>query len=147
MSARVALGSGADGSTDSARLKVIPATVVRSYPGTSNLLATGLPDVHAIHNLKDGLRCRYLRTGNLCASIGETYTNRIASGSVTVRLVDCDSLNVIWAKHVESNFSTTSYYSSATQTQTTYLTDGQLLAGLIKNLGYEIAANFYSHAR
>lgn len=129
-------------------LKIIPAIVVRNYLLNANLGATGLPDMHTIHSLQQGLRCRYLLTGNLYTSIGEvryttTYTNRIASGSVTVRLIDCDSNTVVWAKHVESTYSTTGYYSSTSQQQTVYLTDGQLLEGLIRNLGYDVADYFY----
>lgn len=134
----------------SPQMKIIPATVVRNYLLANNLGVTGIPDMHTIHNLKEGLKCRYLLTGNLFTSIGEvkytnTYSNRIASGSVTVRLVDCDSLIVVWAKHVESTYSTTTYYYSGGQQQTTYYTDGQLLQGLIKRLGYEVASYFYAH--
>lgn len=132
------------------QMKIIPATVVRNYLLANNLGVSGIPDMHTIHNLKEGLKCRYLLTGNLFTSIGEvkytnTYSNRIASGSVTVRLVDCDSLNVVWAKHVESTYSTTTYYYSGGQQQGTYFTDGQLLQGLIKRLGYEVARYFYTH--
>jgi TolB-like protein len=132
------------------KMKIIPATVVRNYLLSTNLGVGGIPDMHTIHNLKEGLKCRYLLTGNLYTSIGEvkytnTYSNRIASGSVTVRLVDCDSLNVVWAKHVESTFWTTTYYYSGGQQQTTYYTDGQLLQGLIRRLGYEVARHFYEH--
>lgn len=135
---------------NSSGLKIIPATVVRNYLLNANLGATGIPDMHTIHNIQQGLKCRYLLTGNLYTSIGEvrytaTYTNRIATGSVTVRLVDCDSSNVVWAKHVESTYSTSAYYNTATQSSTTYLTDGQLLQGLIKNLGYDVALFFYEH--
>jgi TolB-like protein len=131
-------------------LKIIPATVVRNYLLSTNLGTNGIPDMHTIHNLQQGLKCRYLLTGNLYTSIGEvrytaTYTNRIASGSVTVRLVDCDSSNVVWAKHVQSTYTVGTYYSGGTQQQTTFLTDGQLLQGLIKNLGYDVARNFYEH--
>ena len=131
-------------------MKIIPATVVRNYLAQTSLGVAGIPDMHTIHNLKQGLNCRYLLTGNLYTSIGEvkytaTYTNRIASGSVTVRLVDCDSSTVVWAKHVESTYSTSAYYNTTTQQSTTYLTDGQLLQGLIKNLGYDVARSFYEH--
>jgi len=131
-------------------LKIMPATVVRNYIAQTSLGVAGIPDMHTIHNLKQGLNCRYLLTGNLYTSIGEvkytaTYTNRIASGSVTVRLVDCDSSTVVWAKHVESTYSTSAYYNTTTQQSTTYLTDGQLLQGLIKNLGYDVARYFYEH--
>lgn len=131
-------------------MKIIPATVVRNYLLANNLGVTGIPDMHTIHNLKEGLQCRYLMTGNLFTSIGEIrytndYSNRVASGSVTVRLVDCDSLNVVWAKQVESTSTTTTYYYSGGQQQTSYQTDGQLLQALIRRLGYEVASFFYSH--
>lgn len=132
-------------------LKIIPATVVRNYLLSANLNVGGIPDMHAIHNLQQGLKCRYLLTGNLYTSFGDvnytsSYSNRIATGSVTVRLVDCDSLNVVWAKHVESSYTTPIYYDSGARLQSTvYLTDGELLQGLIKNLGYEVARNFYEH--
>lgn len=131
-------------------MKIIPATVVRNYLLSTNLGVTGIPDMHTIHSLKEGLKCRYLLTGNLFTSIGEirytqTYSNRIATGSVTVRLIDCDSLNVVWAKHIESSFSTTAYYYSEGQPQTTYYTDGQLLQGLLQRLGYEVASHFFTH--
>ena len=132
------------------KIKIIPATIVRNYLLANNLGVTGIPDMHTIHNLKEGLQCRYLLTGNLFTSIGEIrytndYSNRVASGSVTVRLVDCDSLNVVWAKHVESTSTTTTYYYSGSQQQTSYQTDGQLLQALIRRLGYEVASFFYSH--
>lgn len=134
----------------SPKMKIIPATVVRNYLASGTLGVSGIPDMHTIHNLQQGLKCRYLLTGNLYTSIGEvkytaTYTNRIASGSVTVRLVDCDSSTVVWAKHVQSTYTTTSYYNVATQSSTTYQTDGQLLQGLLKNLGAEVARYFYEH--
>jgi hypothetical protein len=72
-----------------------------------------------------------------------SYSNRIASGSVTVRLIDCDSATVIWAKHVEDNFQTTSYYTAGSNVKTTYYTDGQLMQELIKRLGENIAEYFY----
>lgn len=129
-------------------LKILPASVTRNYLATANLGVSGIPDLHTMHKLKEGLNCRYLLTGNLYTSIGEVqytaaYTNRIASGSVTVRLVDCDSLNVVWAKHVESTYSTSTYFYNGGQRSASYLTDGQLLQGLIKNLGSEIARLFY----
>jgi TolB-like protein len=132
------------------RMKIIPATFVRNYLLSNNLGVSGIPDMHTIHNLKEGLKCRYLLTGNLYTSIGEvkytnTYSNRIASGSVTVRLVDCDSMNVLWAKHVESTYSATTYYYSGGQQQTTYYTDGQLMQRLLSRLAYEVARHFYSH--
>jgi TolB-like protein len=130
------------------KMRIIPATVVRNYLLSTNLGVGGIPDMHTIHSLKEGLKCRYLLTGNLYTSIGEvkytnTYSNRIASGSVTVRLVDCDSSTVVWAKHVESTFLTTTTYYSGGQQQTTYYTDGQLLQGLMRRLAYEIATYFY----
>jgi TolB-like protein len=133
----------------SPKMKIIPATVVRNYLLANNLGVSGIPDMHTIHSLKQGLQCRYLLTGNLFTSIGEvkytnTYSNRIASGSVTVRLVDCDSLNVVWAKHVESTYQTTTYYYSGGQQQASYYTDGQLLQGLIRRLGYEVATYLYT---
>lgn len=132
-------------------LKIIPGTIVRNYLQTAGLAPSGLPDEHSIHHLKDSLRCRYLLTGNLYQSIGEvryTQTNstRIASGSVTVRLVDCDSMYVVWAKHIESTYSTTTFYYSgngAIPTQSTYLTDGQLIQGLLRNLASDVAREFY----
>ena len=131
-------------------LKIMPATVVRNYLLNANLGVGGIPDMHTIHSLKEGLKCRYLLTGNLYTSIGEVrytanYTNRLASGSVTVRLVDCDSSTVVWAKHVESTYSTSTYFYNIgpAKVQTTYLTDGQLLQGLIKNLGYQVARSLY----
>jgi len=132
------------------KIKNIPATVVRNYLLANNFGVSGIPDMHTIHNLKEGLKCRYRLTGNLFTSIREvkytnTCSNRIASGSVTVRLVDCDSLNVVRAKHVESTYSTTTYHYSGGQQQTTYYTDGQLLQGLISRLGYEVASYFYTH--
>jgi len=44
---------------------------------------------------------------------------------------------------VEDTFTTTTYYYSGGQQQTTYLTDGQLLQGLIRRLGYVAARYFY----
>lgn len=131
-------------------MKIIPATVVRNFLLNANLGISGIPDMHTVHSLQQGLRCRYLLTGNLYTSIGEvrytaTYTNRIANGSVTVRLVDCDSSTVVWAKRIESTYGTSTYYSTigGEQVQTTYLTDGQLLQGLIKNLGFDVARSIY----
>lgn len=134
----------------SPELKIIPATVVRNVLLNQSLGADGIPDMHTIHSLKEGLKCRYLLTGNLYTSTGEvrytsTYTNRIASGSVTMRLVDCDSSTVVWAKHVESTYSTSTYYYSGGQQSASYLTDGQLLQGLLKNLGEDAARYFYQH--
>lgn len=129
-------------------MKVIPATLVRNYLIGSTVSMSGLPDQHMIHHVKEGLKCRYLLTGNFYSSIGDvrysrTYSNRIASGSVTVRLVDCDSLNVVWAKNIEASFSATSYFFDAGTPSSPYLTDGQLMQGLIKNLGQKIAELFY----
>ncbi len=134
----------------SPKMKIIPATVVRNYLASTGVGVGGIPDMHTIHSLQQGLKCRYLLTGNLYTSIGEvkytaTYTNRIATGSVTIRLVDCDSSTVVWAKHVQSTYSTSSYYNVATQSSTTYFTDGQLLQGLIKSLGADVARYFYEH--
>ncbi|MEW6061137.1 MAG: hypothetical protein AB1600_04260 [Bacteroidota bacterium] len=131
-------------------LKIIPATVVRNYMANASLGVNGIPDMHTIHNIQQGLKCRYLLTGNLYVSLGDvrytqTYSNRIASGSVTVRLIDCDSSIVVWAKHIESSATTTTYYYQGTQTQTTYQTDGQLFQQLLKKLGYEVAQNFFQH--
>ncbi len=130
------------------QLKIIPATVVRNYLLSSNLGVSGLPDAHTIHSLREGLKCRYLLTGNLFTSIGEvrytkSYSNRLASGSVTVRLIDCDSLNVIWAKHEDATYTTSTFYYADNEQRSAYLTDGQLLQGLIRNLGYAVARNFY----
>ena len=105
------------------QMKIIPATVVRNYVAANSLGINGIPDMHTIHNLKQGLNCRYLLTGNLFTSIGEVkytpaYSTRMASGSVTVRLIDCDSLNVVWAKHMESTYSTATSYYSGDQQQT-----------------------------
>lgn len=131
-------------------LKIIPATVVRNYMLSASLNTGGLPDMHTIHSLKTGLQCRYLLTGNLFTQLGNvnytaSYSNRIATGSVTVRLVDCDSSFVVWAKHVNANYTTSIYYNSNDRTQTTYQTDGELLQGLIRTLGAEVAKNFYAH--
>lgn len=129
-------------------MKVIPATLVRNYLIGSAVNMVGLPDQRMIHHVKEGLKCRYLLTGNFYSSIGEvrysrTYSNRIASGSVTVRLVDCDSLNVVWAKNIEGSFSATSYFFDTGTQSSPYLTDGQLIQGLVKNLGQKIADLFY----
>lgn len=128
-------------------MKIIPAPAVRNYLLQANLGAVGLPDAHAMHQMKEGLRCKYLLTGNLYTSIGvvqytQAYADRVASGSVTVRVVDCDSLNVVWAKHVESTYSTTVYYAIGNQPPVNYLTDGQLLQGLVRTLGHEVASHF-----
>jgi TolB-like protein len=131
-------------------MKIIPATAVRSFLATVNLNANGLPDAHTVHSLKEGLKCRYLLTGNLFTSIGEvrytqTYSVRVASGTLTVRLVDCDSNMVIWAKHEDATYSATTYYYSGGQQQTSYVTDGQLLQELLRKLAYQAARNFYRH--
>lgn len=131
-------------------LKIIHATVVRNYMLNASLNAGGLPDMHTIHSLKTGLQCRYLLTGNLFTQLGNvnytaSHSNRIATGSVTVRLVDCDSSYVVWAKHVNANYTTPVYYNNNDRTQTTYQTDGELLQGLIRTLGAEVAKNFYAH--
>ncbi len=131
-------------------MKIIPATIVRNYLAGATLGVSGIPDMHTIHSLQQGLKCRYLLTGNLYVSLGDvrytqSYSNRIASGSVTVRLIDCDSSTVVWAKHIESSVLTTTYYYQGMQTQTTYQTDGQLFQQLLKNLGYKVAQNFFQH--
>jgi TolB-like protein len=122
-------------------LKIFPATVVSNYLLNVNFNAGGIPDLHTIQSLKERLKCQYLLTGNLSTSIGDIrYTAtpyRIATGSVTVCLIDCDSSNVVWAKHVEASY-TASYYLGSP-----YETDGQLLQGLIRRLGSEVAKNFY----
>ncbi|MBL7961883.1 hypothetical protein JNL27_16745, partial [bacterium] len=63
------------------QLKIIPGTIVRNYLTNANLGVSGLPDVHAIHSIKEGVRCRYLLTGNLYTTLGDvkyttTYTSR-----------------------------------------------------------------------
>ncbi len=126
-------------------LKIFPATVVRNYLLNVNLNVGGIPDMNTIYNLKEKLKCRYLLTGNLYTAIGEvryatTFTNRIATGSVTVCLIDCDSSNVVWAKHVDASYTSPYDYTTASPRQT----DGELLQGLIRKLGYEVAKNFYS---
>lgn len=129
------------------QLKIIPGTIVRNYLTNANLGVSGLPDVHAIHSIKEGVRCRYLLTGNLYTTLGDvkyttTYTSRIAKGSLTLRLIDCDSMTVVWAKHIEKSFSTTLYYMEAQQL-TGYYTDGELMIILIKDMAKEAAKNFY----
>ncbi|MGH7453346.1 MAG: hypothetical protein ACRENG_18495 [bacterium] len=126
-------------------LKIFPATVVRNYLLNVNLNVGGIPDMNIIHHLKEKLNCRYLLTGNLYTAIGDvryavTFSNRIATGSVTVCLVDCDSSNVIWAKHVDASYTSPYDYTAASPRQT----DGELLQGLIRKLGYEVAKNFYA---
>ena len=130
-------------------MKIIPTTITRSFLLTQNMPSDGIPDFHSIHSIKEGLKCRYLLTGNFYSSIGtvqysETYSNRVASGSVTVRLIDCDSATVIWAKHVQDSYQTTDYYAKGT-IQTSFYTEGQLTQELIKRLGEAIAAYFYQN--
>lgn len=128
-------------------IKIIPTSVTRSFLLSTNMTAAGIPDYHTIHSIKEGLKCRYLLTGNFYSSIGvvqytSTYSNRIASGSVTVRLIDCDAVTVIWAKHIQDSYQTTDYYSNGVL-QTSYYTDGQLTQELIRRLGQSIAEYFY----
>ena len=128
-------------------IKIIPTSVTRSFLLTANIPVNGIPDFHSIHSLKEGLKCRYLLTGNFYSSIGvvqytSTYANRIASGSVTVRLIDCDAVTVIWAKHIQDSYQSTDYYSNGVL-QTSYYTDGQLTQELIRRLGQSIAEYFY----
>lgn len=123
-------------------LKIVHAPVMQNY-----LLNTGgQPDLQKIRSLPAGLQCRYLLTGNLFTQLGNVnytaaLTNRIATGSVTVLLVDCDSSYVVWAKRVNATYTTPIYNNS----NTTYQTDGELLQGLIRSLGAEVAKNFYEH--
>jgi hypothetical protein len=42
------------------KMKIIPATVVRNYLLANNLGVSGIPDMHTIHSVKEGLKCRYL---------------------------------------------------------------------------------------
>ncbi|HAB51651.1 MAG: hypothetical protein A2455_11915 [Ignavibacteria bacterium RIFOXYC2_FULL_35_16] len=128
-------------------IKIVPTSVTRSFLLTANIPVNGIPDFHSIHSIKEGLKCRYLLTGNFYSSIGviqytSTYSNRIASGSVTVRLIDCDSVTVIWAKHIQDSYQTTDYYSNGVL-QTSYYTEGQLTQELIRRLGQSIAEYFY----
>ena len=129
-------------------MKIIPTTVTRSFLLTQNMPANGIPDFHSIHSLKEGLKCRYLLTGNFYSSIGDviysdSFTNTIATGSVTVRLIDCDSAIVVWAKHFQDDYQATTYYSSSGEVQYKYYTEGQLMQELIKQLGRDIAEYFY----
>ena len=133
----------------SPKTKIIPATIVKSFLQSNTIGPAGFPDAHTIHSLSQGLKCRYLLTGNLYTSFGDvkyttTYSNRVASGSVTIRLVDCDSNLIVWAKREEASTVTTTYFSSG-QPSTIYQTDGQLLQDLLKKLAYQVARNFYSH--
>src|SRR3989304_8264711 len=128
-------------------IKIIPTSVTRSFLLSANIPVNGIPDFHSIHSIKEGLKCRYLLTGNFYFSIGavqytSTYSNRIASGSVTVRLIDCDAVTVIWAKHIQDSYQSTDYYSNGVL-QTSYYTDGQLTQELIRRLGQSIAEYFY----
>jgi len=128
-------------------IKIVPTSVTRSFLLSANIPVNGIPDFHSIHSLKEGLKCRYLLTGNFYSSIGvvqytSTYANRIASGSVTVRLIDCDAVTVIWAKHIQDSYQSTDYYSNGVL-QTSYYTDGQLTQELIRRLGQSIAEYFY----
>lgn len=129
-------------------IKIIPTTITRSFLQNSNLSVSGIPDYHTVHSISQGLKCRYLLAGNFFSSIGEvrytsTYSSRIATGSVTVRLIDCDSGTVIWAKHIQDSFQTTTYYTANASIPTSYFTDGQLLQELIKRLGADVAQYFY----
>ncbi len=58
-------------------------------------------------------------------------------------MVNCDSLNVVWARRVESTYSTGMYYYGDIQQRASYLTDGELLQGLIKILSADISKSFY----
>ncbi len=129
--------------------KIIPATIVRSFLQNNAISPAGFPDAHSVHSLSQGLKCKYLLTGNLYTSFGDvkytpTYSNRVATGSVTVRLVDCDSNLIVWAASEEASTLTTTYYTNGLPSSI-YQTDGQLLQDLIKKLGYQVARNFYSH--
>jgi TolB-like protein len=129
-------------------IKIIPTTVTRNFLQTMSSPVSGIPDYHTIHTLSKGLKCRYLLTGNFYSSVGDvrysnSYTTRIASGSVTVRLIDCDSATVIWAKHIQDSYQTTSYYTANSSQPAIYYTDGQLMQELIKKLGSDVAQYFY----
>lgn len=130
-------------------IKIIPTSISRGLLQTIGTPINGIPDYHTIHSLSKGLKCRYLLTGNFYSSIGDVrYTNssvsRIATGSVTIRLIDCDSAVVIWAKHVEDSYQTTSYYNLSGGQPAVYYTDGQLMQSLIKKIGSNVARYFYS---
>jgi hypothetical protein len=108
------------------------------------LNTAGLSEVEKIRTLPGGLQYRYLLTGNLFTQLGNVnftsaFANRIATGSITAILVDCDSSRVIWARRVSATYTTPIYGS------TTYQTDGELLQCLIRTLGAEVAKNFYEH--
>lgn len=129
-------------------IKIIPTTITRNFLQTMSSPVSGIPDYHTIHSLSKGLKCRYLLTGNFYSSVGDirytnSYTTRIASGSVTVRLIDCDSATVIWAKHIQDSYQTSSYYTANGSQPTIYYTDGQLIQELIKRLGSDVAQYFY----
>jgi TolB-like protein len=131
--------------------KIIPATVVRTFLQNNTISPAGFPDAHTVHGISQGLKCKYLLTGNLYTSFGDvkytpTYTNRVATGSVTVRLVDCDSNMIVWAAREEASTLTTTYYAGG-QPSSVYQTDGQLLQDLIKKLGLQVARNFYQHKK
>ncbi|MEW6702050.1 MAG: hypothetical protein AB1298_04965, partial [Bacteroidota bacterium] len=109
-------------------IKIIPTTITRSFLQNSNISVSGIPDYHTVHSISQGLKCRYLLTGNFYSSIGEvrytsTYSSKIATGSVTVRLIDCNSGTVIWAKHIQDSFQTTTYYTANDNIPTSYFTD------------------------
>lgn len=129
-------------------IKIIPTSVTRSFLLNSSTPISGIPDLHSIHSLKEGLKCRYLLTGNFYSSIGDiiysnSFTNTVATGSATVRLIDCDSVTVVWAKHFQDSYEATTYYSSSGEVQYKYFTEGQLMQELIKRLGKDIAEYFY----
>ena len=66
----------------------------------------GASEIQKSRSLPTGLHCRYLLTGNLFTQLDNlnynpaAFTYRIATGSVSVILVDCDSSYVVWAKRV-----------------------------------------------
>lgn len=129
-------------------IKIVSPPNVQRFLVNSNIISSGIPDMHTLHSIKEGLKCDYVLTGNLYTSIGDvrysaTFTNRIASGSVTVRLIECDSAKVVWAKHFQDNYQTTNYYSQTGNPTITYLTDGQLQEQLIHRLAEDIAQYFY----
>lgn len=132
-------------------IKIVSTPQVQKFLVNSNITASGIPDMHTLHSIKEVLKCDYVLTGNLFMTIGDvryttSYTNRIASGSATVRLIECDSAKVVWAKHFQDNYQTTSYYSSQSGAQAiTYFTDGQLQEQLIHRLAEDIARYFYEN--
>jgi len=122
-------------------LKIVHAPVVRNY----QLNTGGQADIQKLRTLPAGLQCRYLLTGNLFTQLGNVnypaaFNYRIATGSVSILLVDCDSSYVVWAKRVNATYTTQLYNNSTTS----YQTDGELLQGLIRALGAEAAKNFYA---